>query len=278
MGKITEALKKVTNERVARIQKKQDIQYIVRKTKNTSIDEHVVSFHDPSSPVGEQYKILRTNIQSLKYTKNYKSYVITSAIDSEGKTLTSLNLAIAMAHDLNNKSVLLIDADMRRGRVAKYLGLKSHPGLSELLQDTAESESVFVNPGVENLTIVLSGKTTKKPSELLNSKKMEQLLSMFKSKFDYIFIDTPPVMSVTDACILGPMVDGVLLVIQAGRTQRDVVKHAESRLYQARAKTIGFVMTKLEYHLPHYLYRYVHKYDNYRYYSEANGKKEAVRA
>ncbi len=273
MGKITEALKKVTDERIARIQKKPEIQYVVRKVQNTTIDEHVVSFHDPSSPVGEQYKILRTNIQSLKYTKNYKSYVITSAIDSEGKTLTSLNLAMAMAHDLNNKSVLLIDADMRKGGMAKYLGLKSHPGLSELLQDKAESESIFVNPGTENLTIVLSGKTTRKPSELLNSKKMEQLLSMFKSKFDYIFIDTPPVMSVTDACILGPMVDGVLLVIQAGRTQRDVVKHAESRLYQARAKTIGYVMTNLEYHLPHYLYRYMHKYDNYY-----NYERETVKA
>ena len=273
MGKITEALRKVTDERVARIQKKPELQYVVRKVENTSIDQHIVSFHDPTSPIAEQFKILRTNIQSLKYTKNYKNFVITSAIDGEGKTVTSLNLAITMAHELNDKSVLLIDADMRKGKVAKYLGIKSHAGLSELLQGKAESESIFINPGIANLTVILAGKRPKNPSELLNTKKMEGLLAQFKTKFDYIFIDTPPIMPLTDACILGPMADGVILVFQSGRTQRDVVKHAESRLYQARAKTIGYVMTNLEYHLPNYLYRYIHRYDNYHYYNEKPASK-----
>ena len=92
---------------------------------------------------------------------------------------------------------------------------------------------------------------------------MEQLIALFKTKFDYILIDTPPVMPLTDACILGPMVDGDILVIQAARTQRGVVKHAENRLCQARTKTLGYVMTSLEYHLPSYLYKYVHRYDSY---------------
>jgi capsular exopolysaccharide synthesis family protein len=168
-----------------------------------------------------------------------------------------------MAQGLNDKSILLIDADLRKGRISKYLGLGSHQGLSELLQDKAETDNIFVNPGIKNLSILLSGKHTKNPSELLNSRKMQQLISMFGSRFDYIFIDTPPVMPLTDACILGPMVDGVIMVVQAGRTQRDLVQHAETRLNQARAKTIGYIMTSLEYHLPSYLHRYVHKYDSY---------------
>ena len=268
MGKITDALKKVTDERVARIQKKPEFQYVVKKLENTAIDQHVVAFHDSHSPIAEEYKILRTNIQSLKFTKDYKSYVVTSAIDGEGKTITSLNLAITMAQDLNNKSILLIDADMRKGKIAKYLGLPSHTGLSELLQSKVELEGVFINPGIENLTVVLAGKAPKNPSELLNSKKMESFLSAIKGRFDYIFIDTPPVMPVTDACIIGPMVDGVIMVLQAGRTQGDVIKHAEARLNQARAKITGFVMTKLEHHLPSYLHRYINRYDNYGYYQK----------
>ncbi len=273
MGKITEALKKVADERIARIQKKPEIEYVVRKMENTSINEHIVSFHDPASPIGEQYKILRTNIQSLKATKNYKNFVITSAIDGEGKSITSLNLAITMAHDLNDKSILLIDADMRKGKIARYLGVKSYPGLSEVLHGDVESESIFVNPGIANLSVILSGKPTKKASELLNSKRMQQLISMFRKKFDYIFIDTPPVMPLTDSSVLGARADGVIMVVQAGRTQRDVVKHAETRLYQARAKVLGYVMTGLEYHLPDYLHRYINRYDSYYTYHN----KEAVK-
>lgn len=268
MGRITSALQKVANDRIQRIQKKPEIQYVVKKLENTKVEEHIVSFHDPASPVGEQYKILRTNIQSLKYTKNYKTFVITSTIHGEGKTATSVNLAIAMAHDLNNKSILLIDADMRKGRVAKYLGLQQGPGLSEILKGEVEPDSAFVSPNIDNLTIVTSGKIPRNPSELLGSRKMDNLLESFKARFDYIFIDTPPVMNVTDACILGAMSDGIMLVIQAGRTQRDLIQHSESRISQARAKVLGYIMTNIEYHLPQYLYRYIQEYGHYAYKEE----------
>jgi len=268
MGKITEALKKVTDERISRIQKKPEIQYVARKIKNTNINEHIVSFHDSTSPIGEQYKILRTNIQSLKQAKRYNTFAITSSIHGEGKTVTAINLAIAMAHDFNNKSILLIDADLRKCKVAKYLGLNPSPGLSEVLREEAEPDATFVNPGVDNLTVMPSGKTSRNPAELLGSKKMERLIASFKTRFDYIFIDTPPVMPLTDACIVGPLADGVILVVQAARTQRDIIRHAENRLHQARAKTLGYVMTNVEFHLPQYMYRYIHKYDSYTYQNE----------
>jgi len=263
MGKITEALKKVTDERLARIQQKPEFEYVVKRLENTVLDQRLVSFHDSTSPIGEQYKILRTNIQSLKCKKDYRSFAITSSIGGEGKTVTALNLAITMAQGSNNKSVLLIDADMRKGRVTKYLGIKSHMGLSEILRDKVSAESVFTSVGIENLSFILSGKPPKHPSELLNSKKMERFLAACRTKFDYILIDAPPVLPVTDACILGPMVDGVIMVVQAGRTQADAIKHAEARLNQARAKILGYVLTNVEYHVPNYLHRYINKYDSY---------------
>ena len=263
MGKITEALKKVTDNRIAHIQKKPELQYVIKRIENTRIDDHVVSFHDPSSPIGEQYKILRTNIQSLKATKDYRTFLITSSINEEGKTITSINLTMAMAQDLNNKTILLIDADMRKGRVARYLGINQSPGLSDILSGDTDIDLTFVSPGIDNLVIMPAGKVPKNPAELLGSKKMSGLIQSLRGRFDYIFLDSPPVMPVADPCILGPLVDGAILVIQAGRTQRGMIKHTENRLTQAHAKPIGYIMTNVEYHLPNYLYRYVHRYDAY---------------
>ncbi len=94
---------------------------------------------------------------------------------------------------------------------------------------------------------------------------MQSLLTSFKHRFDYIILDTPPVMPLTDSCILGSHVDGAILTVQASRTQRGMVKHAQSRLHQAGAKVLGYIMTNVEFHLPHYLYRYIQEYDTYNY-------------
>jgi capsular exopolysaccharide synthesis family protein len=269
VGKITEALKRVKDDRIQRIQKiqrKPEVQYVVKRIENTKIEPHVVAFHDPSSPIGEQYKIIRTNIQSMKTTRDLKLFSITSSINGEGKTVTSINLVIEMASDLNGKNILLIDADMRKGRVAQYLGLNKTPGLAEILKGEVEPDATFVSPNIDNLTIIPAGKVPKNPAELLGSKKMKVVLESLRSRFDYIFIDTPPVMPLADPCILGAMMDGVIMVAQAGRTQRDMIKHAEQRLTQAHANILGYVITNIEYHLPNYLYRYVNKYSEESYY------------
>jgi capsular exopolysaccharide synthesis family protein len=193
MGKITDALKKVKDDRLQQIQKiqrKPEVQYVVKRIENTKIEPHIVSFHDPSSPIGEQYKIIRTNIQSLREKKDYKTFVITSCVNGEGKTVTATNLVIMMAHDLNGKNVLLIDADMRKGRVAKYLGLNHTPGLSDILKGDVEPDATFVSPNINNLTIIPAGKTPRNPAELLSSKKMKILLESLRARFDYIFIDS----------------------------------------------------------------------------------------
>lgn len=262
MGKITDALKKAAEDRLARKDKKPEHVYVVKVdpkiTKEFNIDPHVVAFSDPRSPVSEQYKILRTNLLSLGSSKSIKTIGITSSIHNEGKSITALNLAITLAHDLNNKSILFVDADLRRSRVQKILGIDHiEAGLSEYLQDSLTLENLLIKTGIENLSLLPAGKGPKNPAELLSSYKMRDLLKTLKSHFDYIIIDTPPVIPVTDPSVIGSQIDGMIMTVQAGRTQRNVVQHAKHLLDQARVKILGYVMTNVEYHLPQYLYRYV---------------------
>ena len=136
MGKFTEALKKAAAKRIERVEKREEPKsYIVRTVADSKIDPHIVAYFDAKSPVAEQYRILRTNLQSLDKTNPPRVLAVTSAIHGEGKTITSVNLAITFAHDLNKKSILLVDADLRKGTLTKDLGLKPEmdlPGFSNI--------------------------------------------------------------------------------------------------------------------------------------------------
>ena len=262
MGKVTDALKKATEERLQRIERitkiKEEDQIVIKKMGDSKIDSRIISYFDPKSPITEQYKILKTNMLSLHNKgKPTKIIVVTSSIHTEGKTVTALNLAVAMAQSVNKPKILLIDGDLRRGRLARYLGARQQVGLTELLRNQAKLEDVLFKVDLENLTFIAAGSIPHNPVELLASENMKVLLSDLKTKFDYIFIDTPPLISVTDPGILGSQADGVLMVVQAGRTQRGIVRHATELLNQAQAKLLGYVLTNIEYHLPEYIYRYL---------------------
>jgi len=262
MGKLTDALKKAAQERLSRLEKidtQSDVKYqfIVKKTVESKIDPRVVPFYDPHSPVTEQYRTLRTNIQAIKTEKPIKAIVLTSAIHGEGKTITAINLAISIANDLNKKDVLLVDSDLRRGRISKYLGFKSEAGLANLLTNGVSIDDALVNIGINNLTILPAGKPPSNPAELLGSVKMKNLISALKSRYDYIIFDAPPIIPVTDAGLLGSQADGVIMVVQANRTQKGVIKHSEGLLKQAQAKLLGYILTNIQYHIPAYIYRYL---------------------
>jgi len=262
MGKITDALKKAAQERLERIEKQgqqSEVKYefITRKTVDSKIDPRIVAFYEPESPVTEQYRTLRTNMLALDTAKPPKTIIITSSTHSEGKTITSINLAISMAHDMDKKSILLVDADLRRTKINSYLGVKSELGLSDILNNDTRIEDALVNIGIDNLTILPAGKRPKNPAELLASLKMKKFLNLVKEKYDYVIFDTPPIIPVTDAGILGPQTDGVVMVIQAGRTQKGVVSHSQQLLNQAHAKLLGCILTNIQYHIPAYIYRYL---------------------
>ena len=130
MGKITDALKKAAEERMIRMEKldqHEEVKYhfIAQKTVESKIDPKVVSFYEPMSPVSEQYRMLRTNLLALNTKRPVKVVAITSSIHNEGKSVSATNLAISMAQDLNKKKILLVDADLRKSRIHKYLGLNS---------------------------------------------------------------------------------------------------------------------------------------------------------
>ena len=261
MGKITNALRKAAEDRIERFDKiariKEHEQLVVKKIGDSKVDERIITYFDPKALITEQYKILRTNVLSINKTKPLKVLVLTSSLHSEGKTLTALNLAVAIAQSTQKPRVLLIDADLRRGRVAKYLGVDQNVGLTEVLTGQIQPSDALFNIDVENLTFVASGTIPPNPAELLGSEKMHSFLALMKSKFDHILIDTPPVISVTDAGIIGSQSDGVIMIIQAGRTQRGIVKRATELLQQTHSKVLGHVLTNIEYHLPEYIYRYL---------------------
>ena len=263
MGKMTDALKRVTEERITHVERKKEVTsvgYILTQKADSKIDPRVVSYHEPASPISEQYKMLRTNILTMGAKRNLKTFVVSSSIHGEGKSVTSTNLAFVLAEDLNAKSVLLIDADLRKSRVSRLLGLGPRPGLADVLSNGMSLSDVLVDIGVKNLTVMPGGKTPKNPAELLGSVKMKQLITELKGQFDTIIFDAPPIINVTDPGVLGAQTDGVFFVVQAGRTQRTSIQHAEHLLAQAHAKILGYIVTNVEYHLPEYLYRYVERH------------------
>lgn len=262
MGKLTDALKKAAQERLARLEKLEEksqvkYEFIAKKTVESKIDPRIVSFHEPKSTVAEQYRTLRTNIQAINSKTPVKAITITSSTHSEGKTITAINLALSMAQDLNKKSILLVDADLRRARITKYLGISSKIGLSDLITNGSNVDEAILNIGVNNLTILPAGKIPHNAAELLGSLKLKNLLGQLKEKYDYLIFDSPPIIPVTDAGLLGAQTDGVIMVIQANRTQKGVVQHAEGLLKQAQAKLLGYILTNIQYHIPAYIYRYL---------------------
>ena len=261
MGKITNALKKAAEERFSRIERISRIrerdQLIIQKVGKSKVDPNVVAYFDPKALITEQYKILRTNMLSINKGKPPRIFVVTSSLHSEGKTVTSLNLAVCMSQAVDKPKVLLVDADLRRGRVAKYLGVQQKIGLTEILSKKAKFDETLFHLDIENLTFITSGAIPENPAELLASQEMKDFLAEAKSQFDFVLIDTPPIIAVTDSGIVGGQTEGVLMVVQAGRTQRGIVKRAEELLNQAHVKILGHVLTNIEYHLPEYIYRYL---------------------
>ena len=222
------------------------------------IDPHIVSATDPQSPISEQYRILRTNLQSLKGFSGGKTLVITSAVHGEGKSVTSINLALTLAQQEQLK-VLLIDADLRCSSVDRWLGLHSTKGLSTVLSDGLNMDGAVLKLQSPPLSVLPAGPRPERPAELLESSNMRRLLSMLRNQYDAIIIDAPPVLPVTDPGILGAIADGTLLVVRAGRTQRKVVRQAQELLRQTKAKLLGCVLTHVEYYIPGYS-----RYSRYR--------------
>ncbi|MDP4146371.1 MAG: CpsD/CapB family tyrosine-protein kinase [Bacillota bacterium] len=197
----------------------------------------------PKSPISEAYRTLRSNIQFSSFDKELKIILVTSSGPSEGKSTTTANLALAMAEV--NQRVLLIDCDLRKSTVHKKFNITNTKGISNLLIGQYKFDDV-AQKYTENLTILTAGTVPPNPSEMLASNKMKSFLAQARENFDYIIIDAPPVIAVTDPQVLSTMVDGVLLVVASGQAQIEETKKAVELLQQVNAPIIGTVLNKVE--------------------------------
>jgi len=198
---------------------------------------------DPRSPRAESFRTMRTNLQFLDVGSTSRTFVMTSAVQGEGKSTTSANLAIAMAE--TGAKVLIIDADLRRPRLAEYLGLEGAVGLTDLLIDRAQLLDVIQPWGRHQLYVLPAGQIPPNPSELLGSQVMADLLTSLEKEFDYVFLDAPPLLPVTDAAILTMRATGAIVVVAAGRTQKNQLRGALAALENVGAHVSGIAMTML---------------------------------
>jgi capsular exopolysaccharide synthesis family protein len=232
-------------------------------------DKHPVlaSSHVPHD-FGEAFRSLRTSLMSRFAAEGTKTLLVTSAQPLEGKTTTACNIAMALAY--GGARVLLIDADMRRPGLHRPLQLTNERGLSQVLIGQARVRDVIQRTVDPNLLAITAGRTPPNPSELLASERMKTLLSnLSHGPFDWIVIDTPPVLAVTDAVILAPLVSGVTFVVGAEMTRRRLAERALDTIMSSQPRFAAVVLNKVDFARNKYYYSryYGHQYKNY--YAEA---------
>ncbi|MBE7015356.1 MAG: polysaccharide biosynthesis tyrosine autokinase [Ruminococcaceae bacterium] len=210
--------------------------------------------------VNEAYKTARTNIIfSLNAVKGCKKIIITSASPAEGKTTTCLNMAIAFAQ--TSARVLVIDADLRKPRIYRHLGIERENGLSDLLCGMCDVDTAIKHCEAHKIDCITSGQIPPNPAELLSSAEMGALLDSISDRYDYIFIDTPPVTVVTEAAAMAKYASGVILVVRQNNTIHESIKRARNSLLLTDAKILGFILNDIDYSA--YGYGRYNKY-NYR--------------
>lgn len=220
------------------------------------VDHKIVAYFHSKDPIVEQFRALRTHICLHEKTCDLKTIGITSASNREGKTLISVNLSIVLAQDLG-KPALLVDCNLRRPSVNTLLGIPNDKGLNEILSGRIGLDEALVRTDIKNLSILTAGQLPESPAELLGSKKMADLLIQLKSKFSVIILDLPSVIHYADTRIVGPMVDGVAMVVRTGVTRREAVVRAEGILKSVGCNILGYVLTGIEYYIPEYIHRHL---------------------
>jgi capsular exopolysaccharide synthesis family protein len=220
--------------------------------------DELITVSHPLSPVSEAFRVLRTNIRFSGVDKPIRTLLVTSAGPTEGKSTTAANLAVAMAQA--GLKVVVLDADLRRPRIHKVFGLHPRGGLTGSLLE-GKMDGRLQPSQVEGLAVLPAGEHPPNPSELLGSRRLRELLDELARNADVVVIDSPPVLPVTDAAVLAREVDGVLLVIDAGETRREVARRAAEGLQQVGAHLIGVVLNKVPTRRGSYYY-YEEYYDD----------------
>lgn len=202
-----------------------------------------IAFDSDNTSIAEAFRKLRTNLQFLSVDNPPRVIVVTSSMPSEGKSTTAINTALALAEA--NNSVVLVDGDMRRPTLAKYLDLIGQVGFSTVLSGRADLDEALQKTRFPGLTVLTSGTIPPNPSELLGSQSARKLLAELRSRFDYVVVDSTPLLAVTDAAILAAGADGVLIMARHGHTKREQLSQAVGSLESVGAPLLGAVFTML---------------------------------
>jgi capsular exopolysaccharide synthesis family protein len=215
---------------------------VSRKNKKSQVrlQRNLITQENKSSPIAEQYRTVRTNIEFSAVDREIKTILVTSAGPAEGKSTTAANLAVVMAQ--NGQSVLIVDADLRKPTAHYTFGVPNMSGLTNVLTKQGSLEELVQETKIENLSVLSCGPIPPNPAELLNSRIMGLVLERVKEMFDVIILDAPPVMALADAQILASKCDGTVLVVSSGKTEREEVKKAKVQLENSKAKILGAIL------------------------------------
>lgn len=215
---------------------------------------HLIANTNPRSPISEQYRTVRTNLQFASVDNEIRSLLLTSAGPGEGKSMTTANLAVVYAQQ--GKSVLLVDADLRKPTIHYTFRLDNLHGLSNVLVGETSLEEAIETSDITNLDVISCGPIPPNPSELLGSRRMQAFIESAKQKYDMVIFDMPPVLAVTDAKILSNYVDGAILVVRSKKTENDAAKQALEALESVHANVLGVVLNDRDKKEANYYYYY----------------------
>jgi len=224
--------------------------------------QSILSFYNKESSIGTEFRRLYSNIKNLSNDPKLQTIMVTSAMVGEGKSLTSSLLAITIA-ELTKLKVALVDFDLRRPKINLYFGIDDSEGVGDVLAGDSTLKLVSRKTLIPNLTVIPSGKLKGVPSDYLDQGTVASIFQELRFYFDYVIIDSPPIIPVSDPLLLAEHVDGVVLVIRGGTTQREVVQRAANLLANSKINVLGVVLNDFEEVLPYY---YKEKYYGYHYF------------
>jgi capsular exopolysaccharide synthesis family protein len=223
--------------------------------------KEMITYLKPRSNVSELSRNIRTNLMFISPEKPLHCILITSANPLEGKTTISINVAISMA--VSGKRTLVVDTDLRRARVHRVFGLKRPQGLTEFLVRGGSLEDYVVQTPVQNLFLLPAGSVPPNPSELLHSERFVETIALLREKYDFVIFDSPPVVAVTDALIIGKLTDGIVLVVRSRKTTRPALRFVLKELRNINVNIIGVILNDLDLARRRYYYYYRGRYHYY---------------
>ncbi|MBU4185724.1 MAG: polysaccharide biosynthesis tyrosine autokinase [Proteobacteria bacterium] len=211
--------------------------------KDSHLEKYRIITHSGDSGIINSYNLLRTQVLQRSRDKGYNTIMVTSVVEGEGKTITAINLAVSIAKEIQH-TVLLVETDLRNPKIQHYLGCSATKGLSDYILDKVPLSELLINPGLGKMIVLLAGKPLSGPTEILDSPMIKKLVQEMKARYPdrYVIFDCPPLLTMPDPIVFSSYVDGIILVVEAGKASRNQIREAIELL--DGKNILGLVMNK----------------------------------